>query len=37
MNAIIEVFGIFCILAFKYWFIFIPIVVALTYFEISED
>lgn len=37
MNAIIEVFEIFCILAFKYWYVFIPIVAALTYFEITEN
>lgn len=36
MEALIELFCIFCVLAFKYWYLFIPTMAILTFFEINE-
>lgn len=36
METLIEIFCIFCVLAFKYWYLFIPVMVILTIAAINE-
>lgn len=37
MEKLIDLFFIFCVLAYKYWFVFIPIVAILTTMSIFEE
>lgn len=37
MMTLIECFAIFCTLAYKYWFVFIPVMISLTILEIAEE
>jgi len=37
METLIELFYIFCVLAFKYWYFFIPVTTILTIAAINEN
>ncbi len=37
MTSLIEFVMIFCVLAFRYWYVFIPISVILTILDILES